>query len=161
MTPSSTVRLTTFALVTLALAACGESSAPETPKVPPPSPLTPEQIRVAITALPAPYNEADYDNGRRAFARCRACHTITPGGPNMTGPNLYGLFGRPAGRHEGYTYSNALQAADFTWDADRLDQWLANPRTFLPGSKMSFAGVPDDQDRRDLIAWLKVETSPR
>ena len=161
MTPSPILRLTGLALAALAAAACGESSAPQTPEAPPPAPLTPEQISVAIAALPAPYNGADHENGRRAFARWRACHTITPGGPNMTGPNLYGLFGRPAGRHEGYTYSKALQAADFTWDADRLDQWLANPRTFLPGNKMSFAGVPDDQDRRDLIAWLKIETSPR
>jgi cytochrome c len=161
MTLSPTLRLASLALTTLALAACGESPDTTTPKAPPPAPLTPEQIGVAIAALPAPYNEADYENGRRAFARCRACHTVTPGGPNMTGPNLYGLFGRAAGRHEGYNYSKALQAADFTWDADRLDQWLANPRTFLPGNKMSFAGVPDDQDRRDLIAWLKVETSPR
>ena len=161
MTLSPTVRFAGLVLATLAISACGEASGPEAPKAPPPAPLTAEQIGVAIAALPAPYNEADYDNGRRAFARCRACHTITPGGPNMTGPNLYGLFGRAAGRHECYNYPKALQAADFTWDAERLDQWLANPRTFLPGNKMSFAGVPDDQDRRDLIAWLKLETSPR
>jgi cytochrome c len=161
MTPSPTVRIASLALMALAVAACGESSGTATPKAPPPAPLTPEQIGVAIAALPAPYNEADYENGRRAFARCRACHTVTPGGPNMTGPNLYGVFGRPAGRHEGYNYSKALQAVDFTWDGEQLDQWLANPRTFLPGNKMSFAGVPDDQDRRDLIAWLKIETSPR
>ena len=154
-------RVVSLALMTLAVAACGESSGPATPKAPPPAALTAEQIGVALTALPALYNEADYENGRRAFARCRACHTVTPGGPNMTGPNLYGLFGRPAGRHDGYNYSKALQAADFTWDAERLDQWLANPRTYLPGNKMSFAGVPDNQDRRDLIAWLKIETSPR
>lgn len=144
----------------LGVSACGDDSA-KAPAAPARAPLTPEQVTAAISALPAPYNQADYDNGRRVFARCRACHTVTEGGPNMTGPNLWGLFGRPAGRHEGYTYSKALKAADFAWDGDRLDHWLANPRTFLPGNKMNFPGVPDDQDRRDVIAWLKVETSPR
>lgn len=161
MTPSPTACVAAIALAALTLAGCGEASSPAAPPAPPRAPLTPEQIGLAIAALPAPYNEADYENGRRAFARCRACHTVTQGGPNMTGPNLWGVFGHPAGRHEGYTYSKALQAADFTWDGDQLDQWLANPRTYLPGNKMNFAGVPDDQDRRDLIAWLKIETSPR
>jgi cytochrome c len=111
-----------------------------------------------LAALPAPYNEGDLENGRRAFARCRSCHTITPGGPNMTGPNLYGVFGSKAGAREKYSYSHAMRTADVTWDAKTLDHWLQNPRTFLPGNKMSFAGLPDATDRRDVIAFLKVET---
>ncbi|MBL0947472.1 MAG: cytochrome c family protein [Brevundimonas sp.] len=161
MKPSPSLRFAGLTCAALAVVACGDSSGTPMPKAPPPEPLTAEQISLALAALPAPYNEADYENGRRAFARCRACHTVTEGGPNMTGPNLWGVFGRPAGQHEGYNYSKALQAADFTWDGEQLDQWLANPRTFLPGNKMNFAGMPGDQDRRDLIAWLKIETSPR
>ena len=76
----------------------------------------------------------------------------------MTGPNLWGVFGRQAGSVEGYNYSPALREADFTWTAQQLDQWLNDPRGFLPGNKMSFAGVRDETDRRDLIAWLKLET---
>ena len=76
----------------------------------------------------------------------------------MTGPNLYGVFGREAGGLEGYNYSTALQQADFLWDGGHLDHWLENPRTFLKGTKMSFAGIPDPTDRRDVIAFLKVET---
>ena len=76
----------------------------------------------------------------------------------MTGPNLYGVFGRKAGARPRYSYSNALRSADFTWDADHLDHWLQNPRTFLPGNKMTFPGLADDKDRRDVIAFLKVET---
>ena len=146
----------------LMLAACGQKdaapdadSAPQAPKAPTP---TDAEKTALLAALPAPYNEGDLDNGRRAFARCRSCHTITPGGPNMTGPNLYGVFGSQAGAHDKYNYSQALRTAGFTWDAETLDHWLQNPRTFLPGNKMSFAGLPDATDRRDVIAFLKVET---
>ena len=145
----------------LGLAACGQSaspaadSAPEAPKAP--APTGAEKLAM-LAALPAPYNDGDLENGRRAFARCRSCHTITPGGPNMTGPNLYGVFGSKAGAREKYSYSHAMRTADFTWDAETLDHWLQNPRTFLPGNKMSFAGLPDATDRRDVIAFLKVET---
>ncbi len=144
----------------LGLAACGEASPPtDAAPAPAPRPALSEAEKAAILAsLPAPYDQGDLDNGRRAFARCRSCHTITPGGPDMTGPNLWGVFGRSAGTHGRYNYSPALRQAGFTWDAARLDDWLANPRTFLPGNKMTFPGLPDATDRRDLIAWLKVET---
>jgi cytochrome c len=161
MPPTRPCLIAGMTLLGLGLANCGEASAPSVPAAPPRASLTPDQVAARISELPAPYSAADYENGRRIFARCRACHTVTEGGPNMTGPNLWGLFGRPAGRHEGYTYSKALKAADFAWDGERLDQWLAQPRAYLPGNKMNFAGVPDDQDRRDVIAWLKIETSPR
>ncbi len=153
-----------LAAAIVGLAGCGPRegapSGPEQAKAPPPAPkvLTDADKAAMLAALPAPYNAGDLVNGRRAFARCRSCHTITPGGPNTTGPNLFGVFGRVAGTHEGYNYSEALKTAGFTWDADKLDQWLSGPRQFLPGNKMSFAGVPDETDRRDLIAFLKVET---
>ena len=145
----------------LALAACGDNAAPAadaTPKAPPPPAPTEAEKVAMLAALPAPYNAGDLENGRRAFARCRSCHTITPGGPNMAGPNLYGVFGRKAGERPRYNYSNAMRTADFTWDAEKLDHWLENPRTFLPGNKMTFPGLPDAADRRDVIAFLKVET---
>lgn len=146
-------------LLAAVLAGCGQGGeAPAAPKAPPRPALTDAQRQAVLASLPAPYDQGDLDNGRRAFARCRSCHTVTEGGPNMTGPNLWGVFGRPAGGHAGYNYSNALRQADFAWDAERLDDWLANPRTFLPGNKMTFPGLPDATDRRDVIAWLKVET---
>lgn len=152
-------RLVLTALATLALAGCGQGDAggggPSTPARP--TPTTAEKAAL-LAALPAPYNQADLENGRRVFARCRSCHTITEGGPNMTGPNLYGVFGRQAGGQAKYNYSVAVKEAGFSWDAERLDHWLENPRTFLKGTKMSFAGIPDATDRRDVIAYLKVET---
>jgi len=150
-------RLALTAIAALTLAGCGPeaSSGGKTPEQPAP---TADQKTALVAALPAPYNQADLQNGRAVFARCRSCHTVAAGGPNMTGPNLYGVFGRQAGGHPKFNYSTAVKEAGFTWDADHLDHWLENPRTFLRGTKMSFAGLPDPTDRRDVIAWLKVET---
>ena len=144
----------------LMLAACGSgaSDGEAANKTPPPQQLSDEQKIALLATLPAPYNEADLENGRRVFARCRSCHTITPNGPNMTGPNLYNVFGSEVGTKEKYRYSKALLEADFKWDAEKLDQWLLRPRDFLPGNKMSFVGIAAEQDRRDVIAFLKVET---
>lgn len=142
------------------LAACGggggsETSAGGAPAAPE---LTPEQKQALLASLPAPYNTADIENGKMKFGMCRSCHTIVPGGANLTGPNLHGVFGRKAGTLEGYNYSEAVKTAGFVWDGEHLDKWLAEPRTFLPGTKMSFAGLKDQKDRVDLIAYLKVET---
>ena len=149
-----------IALAGLMLVSCGESggSGDATPAAPGRPEPTAAEKAVMLAALPAPYNTADLDNGRRAFARCRSCHTLTEGGSNMTGPNLWGVFGRVVGTHPGFNYSAPVKAAGFTWDAERLDHWLENPRTFLPGNKMTFPGLPDAADRRDVIAFLKVET---
>ena len=154
-----------IAVAGLGLMSCGQEggeSASTTAPAAPAAPETPaptEAERAALlAALPAPYSEADLDNGRRVFARCRSCHKINEGGSNMTGPNLHGVFGRTAGGLEGYNYSTALREAGFVWNGERLDHWLENPRTFLKGTKMSFAGIPDATDRRDVIAFLKVET---
>lgn len=140
------------------LAGCGPSAPENTAPARPERVLSDAEKTAILASLPAPWNQGDLENGRRAFARCRSCHTINEGGSNMTGPNLWGLFGRPAGSHPGFNYSDAVKTAGFAWDGERLDHWLENPRTFLPGNKMTFPGLPDATDRRDVIAWLKVET---
>lgn len=151
------LRSATVILTAALLASCSQPAAPA-PKAPArPEPTAAEKAAI-LASLPAPYNTADLENGRRNFARCRSCHTINEGGSNMTGPNLWGVFGRVAGTHPGYNYSAPVKAAGFAWDAERLDHWLQNPRGFLPGNKMTFPGLPDAADRRDVIAFLKVET---
>ena len=144
------------------LAGCGQGGSGDSAAPTPPAAavreLTDAERTIALAALPAPYSQADLDNGRRVFARCRSCHTITHGGSNMTGPNLHGVFGRTAGTHPGFNYSKPIREAAFAWDAARVDHWLQNPRTFLPGNKMTFPELPDATDRRDVIAFLQVET---
>ena len=153
----------------LALTGCGNSgediSAPvaEAPPVmaseaPPAAPAAEPDTSAIFAALPAPYNAADYNRGRRTYKLCQSCHTLPQGGASLVGPNLYGMFGRQIGGVEGFAYSKAVQEADFVWTPEMLDQWLANPRDFLPGNKMSFAGVRRPEDRLGVIAYIMVET---
>lgn len=136
------------------LAACGRSpAAPAAP--PPPSP----QAAALLATLPAAYRDADLENGRLHFTLCRSCHVALKDGADMVGPNLYGVFGRRAGSKPGYAYSAGLRAAGWTWDAGRLDAWLKGPRALVPDTKMTFPGIRDDADRRDVIAYLKVVSS--
>jgi len=152
------------------LAGCGKPSntqaqnaqAPssEQPAAGAPGEPTPEQKKALVATLPAPYNTGDVEDGEAKFAICKSCHTLTSGGPDMTGPNLYGIFGRKVASKAGYTYSDPMKAQDFTWDAQHLDQWLTDPKAMVPNTKMTFPGFKDQKDRIDVIAYLKAETSP-
>ena len=112
----------------------------------------------AFAALPEPYASADYNRGRRTFKLCQSCHTLNEGGANLVGPNLYGIFGRGIGAVEGFTYSKAVQESDIVWTPEILAEWLESPRNFLPGNKMSFAGVRKPDDRTAVIAYIMAET---
>ena len=161
------VLVLTMGLAALALGACGNgggaasNTASETTTAPPAAAptLTDAQKKALIAKLPAAYQSADLANGEAKFAICRSCHSLAQGGEDMTGPNLWGIFGRKAGSKPGYSYSDDMQKAGWTWDAGRLDAWIANPRALLPGTKMTFVGMADPTDRRDVIAFLKVMTS--
>lgn len=102
----------------------------------------------------APYAAADRGNGQRQVQICKACHTLEKGGRNVIGPNLYGFFGKQVGAVPEFAYSAAVREADFVWTPRALDAWLSQPGRFLPGNRMTFAGVRDEQDRVDLIAYL-------
>ena len=117
------------------------------------------QAKALLAELPAAYRGADVENGRAVFNLCRSCHTAISGGAVITGPNLHGVFGRKAAGAAGYAYSAALRATGWTWDAGRLDAWIKNPQAAAPGTKMTFAGIEDAKDRRDLVAYLRLATA--
>ncbi|MEM9937807.1 MAG: cytochrome c family protein [Pseudomonadota bacterium] len=134
-----------------------EVSETSSPKVS--APAAPEEpAENLFAALPAPYTEADYDRGRRTYRLCQSCHTLAEGGPNLVGPNLYGIFGRDVGTVDGFVYSPAVMEADFIWTPEILNEWLESPREFLPGNRMSFAGVRRPDDRLAVIAYIMLET---
>ena len=107
----------------------------------------------------APYSTADRSEGAKLAQICRACHSLDKGGPNMIGPALYGFFGSSAGSRAGFEYSPVVRDADFVWTPRALDAWLAQPSRFLPGNRMTFAGVLQRSDRENLIAYLLEATT--
>lgn len=148
-------------LIVLGVAACGAPDAPQAPPQPAASPsLPPAVIAATIAALPTPYDAGDYDNGRRLFAQCRACHTLEAGGANRVGPNLHGMMGRPAASVAAFpSYSQGLKDSGVVWDAGTLDRWIADPRAVVSVNNMIFPGIRKPEDRRDLIAYIAVETA--
>ena len=101
----------------------------------------------------------DDEAGARQFRRCQSCHTLNEGGRHTVGPNLYSVIGHEAASAEGFNYSPQLTEAGLTWDVETLDAWIENPRAMVPGNRMSFVGLRDAADRRDVIGYLAVETA--
>jgi len=135
-----------------------DTSTPATPVAAETAAPVEQEASEAFAALPEPYRSADYNRGRRTFKLCQSCHTLNEGGQNLVGPNLYGVFGREIGAVEGFTYSKAVQESDLVWTPEVLAEWLESPRNFLPGNKMSFAGVRKPDDRTAVIAYIMAET---
>lgn len=96
----------------------------------------------------------DVANGEDVFKKCRACHAIGEGAKNLVGPQLNGVIGRKSGSVEGFPYSDANKNSGVTWDKDTFLKYIKDPKAFMPGNKMAFAGVKDDADAADLYAFL-------
>lgn len=104
--------------------------------------------------------KADPAKGATVFNKCTACHTINAGGANGLGPNLHGVMGEEIGHGRGgFAFSPALSGKGGKWDWQSMNAWLTSPRTFAPGTKMTFAGLSNPQERADLMAYLNSQGS--
>lgn len=113
-------------------------------------------VAEALNAMPA----ADLiAAGEKAFAKCQSCHTIDQGGANGIGPNLYATMGKALAGHAGFAYSAEMQAHGGTWDWDNMDAWLKSPKTYIPGTKMSFAGLSKIEERAAIAMYLNSKGS--
>ena len=109
------------------------------------------------TVLPA----ADVADGKTISSKCEQCHDINKGGPNKIGPELWNVVGRPRATEPGFSYSSAMKAKGGAWTYEELFKFLHAPGSYIPGTKMSFAGLRSEKDRIDLIAFLRTqEDSP-
>ncbi|SIQ87340.1 cytochrome c family protein [Bosea sp. TND4EK4] len=107
----------------------------------------------ALTAASA--QAQDLEAGQRSFNKCRACHQIGEGARNLVGPQLNGLIGRHSGSAEGYAYSAANKNSGLTWDEATFTDYIKDPKAKIPGTKMIFAGIKNEKEIADLIAFLK------
>lgn len=115
---------------------------------------------VAMTVWPALGSSTDIERGEQLFRKCVSCHTLEADGRNRVGPRLHGLFGRSAGSVPDYLYSDALRQSGIVWTEQTLDAYLKDAEAFVPGTKM-YGGLSQDEDRADLIAYLRRATSER
>lgn len=130
----------------LTLAGCGKNDTPA--EVPATDEPAVETVAVEPTAA----------MGEQVFRRCVACHTINKGGANGIGPNLHGVVGRAVASHADFSYSGAMKAKGGVWDNAALDTYLKQPMMAVPGTRMAFAGIPDDADRKALILYLDEQS---
>ncbi|MDN3647226.1 c-type cytochrome [Pontixanthobacter aestiaquae] len=135
-------------IATLGLSACSSES---------PEPVEQIIVRTPGETVPA-VETSDGDDlvttGRKAFAACVACHAVEQGEPSGAGPNLFGIVGRQAGTLADFAYSDAMTGADFTWNAEQLEAFLANPAEKVPGTTMVTGAVTDPERRSAIAAYL-------
>ena len=112
-------------------------------------------LGVLLAFAAGPGMAADVEAGKTAFKKCALCHT-TEAGKNKSGPSLFGIVGRKSASLDGFTYSEGMKKFDHTWDETTLDEYLADPRATIPGTKMIFPGIKDKVERDDVIAYLET-----
>jgi cytochrome c len=152
---------TCLAIVALSIAA-GAIFSPELPAKPGFN-IAVQESNASAPAAPAPevpieqlLASADPTRGANVAKQCQTCHTLDKGGPNRTGPNLWGIVGRPRASEPGFNYSAAMKAKGGTWTIDELNSFLTNPRGYIPGTAMTFTGLPRGPQRADVIDYLNT-----
>ena len=114
---------------------------------------------VAAVPLATLLASADIAKGEATFAKCKGCHSIAAGGANGIGPNLNAVMGKKHGAKAGFAYSEALLKAPGNWDWENMDKWLTSPKKYAAGTKMSFAGLGNPEERAALLLYLNSQGS--
>jgi cytochrome c len=147
----------------LALAGCsgGEKETEDTAATETTAPAANETApaTAAATATPVAYASLTGDavHGEKVFIQCKTCHVVDEG-QNRVGPSLHGIIGRTAGQVAGFNYSAANKSSGKVWNEETIFEYLEAPQKYVPGTKMTFAGLKNPQDRADVIAYLKTHT---
>lgn len=123
--------------------------------IPVTEPEAAETAAPAASAAPVALAEGNAENGAKVFKKCAACHSVDAEAGHKIGPNLHAVAGRAIGKAAGFSFSPAMAGHGGEWSDETLSGYLAAPKTFIPGNKMAFAGLPKPQDRADLIAYLR------
>lgn len=116
-----------------------------------------EQVEIEVVDKDGNKLTGDPAQGEKIFKQCQQCHTLQPG-RNLTGPTLHKIIGRTAGTVEKFNYSKANKESGVVWTEQKMFEYLENPRAFMPGTKMIFAGLRKPQDRADVIAYIQEQS---
>ncbi|MBY0447864.1 MAG: cytochrome c family protein [Hyphomonadaceae bacterium] len=138
--------------------AATETAAPAAPEAPAPTEAPTEAAVTPVSLEIAGHPTGDPVAGKKVFAQCMACHVVQAG-VNRVGPSLHGVIGRKAGAVEGFRYSDANKNSGITWTEQELFTYLENPRAVVPGTIMAFAGLRKPEDRANVIAYIKQEST--
>jgi cytochrome c len=122
------------------------------------SPAAPAAKPAAVEPISGLLASADVAAGEKIAVKCQSCHTFGKGEANKVGPNLYGVLGGPTAHKEDYNYDDAIKNLKTTWTYENVNHFIANPKGFAPGTKMTFPGLPKAQDRADVIAFLRTKS---
>jgi cytochrome c len=110
---------------------------------------------IALTGASVSAQEGDPDAGAKVFNRCKVCH-VADEAKNRVGPTLHGVFGRTAGTVEGFKYSDAMKESEIVWTEETIAEYISDPKAYVPGNRMAFAGLRKEEDIANLLAYLRT-----